>query len=155
MNLQLTDTTVVRSGRVRERRRETKKERKSCCIRQDTFASLSCFICCSFHPFCSWFLTPLLPSSSCSVPPQLPCLFPFLPLPLPFPSMYIFRSRVIKSAPAGMCWNRISLILPCPHCATKTQIRINTCMCVTTHAHTNALFSSLPFVFTKSFYCAR
>lgn len=54
----------------------------------------------------------------------LPPLLPFLP----FPSMYIFRSRVINSAPAGMCWNRISLILPCPHCAAKTQIRINTCM---------------------------
>lgn len=46
---------------------------------------------------------------------------------LSFPSMYIFRSRVIKSAPEGMCLNRISLIPPCPHRAAKTQIRTSTC----------------------------
>lgn len=58
-------------------------------------------------------------SSSFSVPLQLPGHA------LAFSSMYIFRSRVIKLAPAGMCWNRMSLILPCPHRATKTQICIH------------------------------
>jgi len=83
----------------------------------------------------------------------LPFLLPFCPhsttlLPSLFPSMYIFRSRVIKSAPAGMCWNRISLILPCPHGATKIQICIKACMSVTAHAHTNVPFS---FFFHFSF----
>lgn len=54
--------------------------------------------------------------------------------PLFFPSMYIFRSRVIKSAPEGLCLNRISLILPCPHPATKTQTRTITCTSITTRA---------------------
>lgn len=129
------DMTVVRSGQIPVRERQTNMSGR-------THLHLSfCFICCSFHPFCSWFLTPL-PSTSLSVPPQLPAL-----LPLSFPSMYIFRSRVIKSAPEGMCWNRISLILPCPHLATKTQIRTNTCTTITTHAQTNA-----PFFFFLSVY---
>lgn len=80
---------------------------------------LFCFICCSFHPFCSWFFNPaafLLPfcPSSATLPPTLH--------PLAFSCMYIFRSRVIKSALEGMCLNRISLIVPCPHHTTKTQI---------------------------------
>lgn len=80
------------------------------------------FICCSFHPFCSWLFTPNLSSSSSatslSVPLHLPCHL------CSFSSMYIFRSWVIKSAPAGMCWNRISLILPCPHYSAKKNNKI-------------------------------
>lgn len=52
----------------------------------------------------------------------LPLLLPFYLPPSISPSQaYIFRSRVIKSAPEGMCLNRISLILPGPLQATKTQ----------------------------------
>lgn len=69
-----------------------------------------CFICCSFQ---------FLPGFSCNCFP--PPFLSLLSCPLSFLSMYIFRSRVIKSAPEGMCWNKISLILPCPHYASKTS----------------------------------
>lgn len=84
-------------------------------------------------------------SSSFSVPLKLPGHT------LAFSSMYIFRSRVIKLAPAGMCWNRMSLILPCPHRATKTQI----CIHIFEHACTNKcsiLCFSAIFAFT---YCEK
>lgn len=86
-------------------------------VRRDAFASLILlyFAAVSIY-FCPWFFHPLLCSSfsSPSVPPGYPPSHH-----LSSTSMYIFRSRVIKPAPEGMCLNRISLILPCPHCATK------------------------------------
>lgn len=78
-----------------------------------------------------------------SVPPQLIAL-----LPLSFPGMYIFRSWVIKPAPEGMCWNRISLILPCPQCI-HIQIHTSTRMIVSTRAHTKAELSFLHSVYLK------
>lgn len=106
------------------------------------------FICYSFHPFCAWSFTPVLSvsiysssSSSCFlyVPLQLLCRS------LSFFCMYIFRSRVIKSAPAGICWNRIFLILPCPHGTIETQICINTC--VSENTCKNAWFVLIPIAF--------
>lgn len=89
------------------------------CVTQDTFASLNLLYLLQFSSIL--FLV--------SHPPPTPPLLSLLGYPpsspLSFPSMYIFRSRVIKSAPEGMCRNRISLILPCPHRTTKTQIHTN------------------------------
>lgn len=121
------DMTVVKSGHIL-----TEEERV-------TFASCILLYLLQFSSILFLLLQPtavlllLLPfcPSSAALPPTLS----------PFPSMYIFRSRVIKSAPEGMCLNRISLILPCPHHSAKTRICTNTCTSVTKHANTNASLS--------------
>lgn len=96
-------------------------------------------ICMSFHFFLPQFSSILLlilhPSALCLLILLLFLLLLYVPLQLlcrslSFFCMYIFRSRVIKSAPAGMCWNRIFFISPCPHSTTETQICITTCISV-------------------------
>ena len=108
------DMTVVKSGHIpaRERERLMRHTGHICISQSALFAAVFIHFVPGFSSSSSY--------SSPPVPPRLPAL-----LPLSFPSMYIFRSRVIKSAPEGMCRNRISLILPCPHRTTKTQIHTN------------------------------
>lgn len=95
-------------------------------IRQETFACLILqFRCIYSH----WF------------PPSPPPLLSLLGYPashhLSFPSMYIFRSWVIKSAPEGTGLNRISLsYCPAPTMLLKQKYTI-ACMSITKHANTN------------------
>lgn len=74
--------------------------------RQAAFASVS--FCCSFYPFFLWVIRPS------AFPPPAPLLYLPPSHHLSFPSMYIFRSRVIKSAPEGLCMKRRSLIFSQP-----------------------------------------
>lgn len=72
-------------------------------------------------------------------PPSLPWSLLVLSLLPISPSVAcIFRSRVIKSAPERMCLNRISLIFPCPYCATQTRIFRNARMYIGANAFKQA-----------------
>ena len=126
--LQLTDWTSVKSGHIPARKKWERPMRHTghiCISHSALFAAV-------FIHF-----VPQLSTTHCLPPP----LLSLLGCALPFPSMYIFRSRVIKSAPEGMCLNRISLILPCPHhTAQNTNTNMQTQTLDLLHVEMLAMF---------------
>lgn len=121
---QLINMPVVRREHITVREKEKRRMGQKCQAGHVSIAlsALLAVDCIHFFP---------RSSPRCFPPPFLS----LLGCPPCFRSMYIFRSRVIKSAPEGMCWNRIPLVLPCPHYHT------NTSMIIGAHAHTNASVS--------------